>query len=452
MRLMNLPLFLATALLLPAPTTAMAGTSGPTGPAWMGPAWTGPAGTRPAWTTQLSSPAAHQQSGHAPSYQPPKGPPPIFESGSSAIDIPFELSSNHIYLSVRIGTSATPAAILLDTGGGTSAFDPEVVKAAGIELGSPIRAMGAGGQTREAWLLGGVDYALPGVRLEDQSITAVSFRHLEGVTGRRMDGVLGADFLRQFVVIIDYAGRRLHLHDPGSFRYAGAGHPLPLTFNGPIPSVKAAINDTILAEFHVDTGARMSVKASRTFTERARLDDAARAVIEGAPGFGIGGITTQSVGRFEKLSLAGFEIPSPLVHLARDSSGFFGHSGSDGVIGGDVWRRFTMILDYPNRMMYLEPNADFADLFEYDMSGLALRADSTETGALIVLAVLPGSPAQEAGILAGDRIEGVDAKPARALELEAIRESFREPGRTVQITRRRGTDVATVTLTLRRLI
>ncbi|HEX7878272.1 MAG TPA: aspartyl protease family protein [Candidatus Eisenbacteria bacterium] len=353
---------------------------------------------------------------------------------------------------MTIGKNATPSAIVLDTGGGTSAFDPEVVTAAGIKLGQPIRAMGAGGETREAWLLGDVSYSLPGVTLEGQSITAISFRHLEETTGRRMDGVLGSDFLRQFVVIIDYEGRKLHLHDPKSYQYEGDGHPLPLKFGGPIPTVKATLNGTIDAEFMVDTGARMGVKASRMFVERAKLDDAANAVIEGGPGYGIGGATAQGVARFDKFSVAGFDLPSPLVFLSRDSAGVFGKGESDGVLGGDVWRRFTVILDYPNKMMYLEPNASFNDLFEYDMSGLALRMDNESKGGFLVSAVLSNSPAEAAGMQVGDRIEAVDDKPVASMVLEDIRESFREAGRTVQVTRRRGDAVSVVTLTLKRLI
>jgi len=399
-----------------------------------------------------AEPAPGHPGGHVHQYEPPKGPPAKFANGTSAIDIPIELSSNHIYVPVTIGNSTTPAAIVLDTGGGTSAFDPDVVKAAGIKLGTPVRAMGAGGESRDAWLLGDVSYSLPGVKLEDQSITAISFRHLEETTGRRMDGVLGADFLRQFVVIIDYEGRKLHLYDPKSYKYEGPGHPLPLKFGGPIPSVKATLNGSIEAEFMVDTGARMGVKASRMFVERAKLDGAANAVIEGAPGYGIGGATAQSVARFDKLTVAGFDIPAPLVFLSRDSAGVFGHGTTDGVLGGDLWRRFTVILDYPNKTMYLEPNASFGDLFEYDMSGLALRMDTAGSEAFLVSAVLENSPAEAAGIRVGDRIEAVDEKPVASMVLEDIRESFREAGRTVQIKRRRGDEVTVVTLTLRRLI
>ncbi|TPW10399.1 MAG: PDZ/DHR/GLGF domain-containing protein [bacterium] len=364
-----------------------------------------------------------QQHGHAQVYSPPAGPPPVYDKGNSALDIPIELSSNHIYVTVTLG-SGTRAQMILDTGGGASAFDPEMVTAAGIKLGTPVRAMGAGSGTRDAWLVGGVDYSLPGVRLSDQSVTAISFRELEATTGRRMDGVLGADFLKQFIVEIDYAGRRLHLHDPKSWSYHGTGHPLALEFNGPIPSVVATLNDSITARFHVDTGARMAVKASSPFVARAGLESVAEKLIEGQTGVGIGGASPQGIGRF----------------------------GNDGVIGGDVWRRFRLILDYPGKKMYLEPNADFGQPFNYDMSGLAVRADSLSGSSYLVSQVLAGSPAAMADFQVGDRIEALDQRAVSGMTMDAFREELRNEGRVVTLARRRGAQVDQVRLTLRRLI
>lgn len=392
-----------------------------------------------------------QQHGHAQVYSPPAGPPPVYDKGNSALDIPIELSSNHIYVTVTLG-SGTRAQMILDTGGGASAFDPEMVTAAGIKLGTPVRAMGAGSGTRDAWLVGGVDYSLPGVRLSDQSVTAISFRELEATTGRRMDGVLGADFLKQFIVEIDYAGRRLHLHDPKSWSYHGTGHPLALEFNGPIPSVVATLNDSITARFHVDTGARMAVKASSPFVARAGLESVAEKLIEGQTGVGIGGASPQGIGRFGKLGLAGFELKEPLVNLSRDEGGAFGKSGGDGVIGGDVWRRFRLILDYPGKKMYLEPNADFGQPFNYDMSGLAVRADSLSGSSYLVSQVLAGSPAAMADFQVGDRIEALDQRAVSGMTMDAFREELRNEGRVVTLARRRGAQVDQVRLTLRRLI
>ena len=40
---------------------------------------------------------------------------------------------------------------------------------------------------------------------------------------RSMDGVLGAEFFRLFVVEIDYVKKIINLHDPKNYRYKGDG-------------------------------------------------------------------------------------------------------------------------------------------------------------------------------------------------------------------------------------
>ena len=48
--------------------------------------------------------------------------------------------------------------------------------------------------------------------------------------GRDVDGIIGGEFIRQFVVEVDYEGRRLTLHDRRTFAYAGPGETLPIEF------------------------------------------------------------------------------------------------------------------------------------------------------------------------------------------------------------------------------
>jgi len=69
-----------------------------------------------------------------------------------------------------------------------------------------------------------------------------------------------------------------------------------------------------------------------------------------------------------------------------------------------------------------------------------------------VLWLQDGSPATEAGIAAGDVIEAVDGRSIAALTPVAVREMFRKPERTYQLTVRRGDERREVKLTTRRLI
>ena len=56
-----------------------------------------------------------------------------------------------------------------------------------------------------------------------------------------MDGILGYDFIRRFVVAIDFVKQELRLYDARSFKYDGPGESIPVTFSGNHPHVDAEV-------------------------------------------------------------------------------------------------------------------------------------------------------------------------------------------------------------------
>jgi carboxyl-terminal processing protease len=66
--------------------------------------------------------------------------------------------------------------------------------------------------------------------------------------------------------------------------------------------------------------------------------------------------------------------------------------------------------------------------------------------------VVPGSPAAEAGLAAGDRIAGVDGRPASELAYWDITRVFQDAGRKVALEIHRGAEKRTVTLALRKIL
>jgi hypothetical protein len=59
------------------------------------------------------------------------------------------------------------------------------------------------------------------------------------------------------------------------------------------------------------------------------------------------------------------EVP---VGLSLDTEGSGAAEDNDGLIGGEIFRRFKVILDYYRRRMILEPNKGLNDPFNVEMS------------------------------------------------------------------------------------
>lgn len=138
--------------------------------------------------------------------------------------------------------------------------------------------------------------------------------------------------------------------------------------------------------------------------------------------------------------------------LNGDSAGVFSNSSlGDGNIGGDILRRFTVLLDYARKNLILERHSGSDDPFEIDMTGLSMMPVAGGAG-LVVESVVRGSPAATVGIVAGDTVVAIDDKPATLVALEAVRPRMLREGQRLTFTvRRRGADVELLVVT-RRLV
>jgi S1-C subfamily serine protease len=110
-------------------------------------------------------------------------------------------------------------------------------------------------------------------------------------------------------------------------------------------------------------------------------------------------------------------------------------SEGDGLLGGEVLRRFTVTLDYGRGRMYLQPNARLGEPFRRGLAGMGIFALPPD---FRLTHVDEGSPAAAAGLRADDVIEAVDGRPAGEMDLQQLRDLFRLPGTSYTLTIRRG--------------
>src|SRR5215469_16147893 len=149
-----------------------------------------------------------------------------FVSGDSARDIPFHEDAGHIGLQIRINNSA-PLWFALDTGATRSLIDTHTAQRLGLKSGSTHQIEGAGGY-ETASIFDGVTVTLPGVELYSQVLWGLPLDAF-AAGGRTLDGIIGYELFRHFVVDVDYAALKMNLYDTQNYSYHGAGQTVPLT-------------------------------------------------------------------------------------------------------------------------------------------------------------------------------------------------------------------------------
>ena len=128
------------------------------------------------------------------------------------------------------------------------------------------------------------------------------------------------------------------------------------------------------------------------------------------------------------------------------------HETIHGLIGYSFLKRFRVAVDYPNRVLWLDPIPNYRDdrPLEYCHVGLQLER---QRGAVVVMGVVEGSPAARAGITLGDEVVALDGTRAQELDLLALtRRMEGQPGRRLTLVIRRNAIERTVRLVRRRLL
>ncbi len=373
------------------------------------------------------------------------GAPAHAQPGS--VTIPFDFIENRVVLQLKLDGKG-PFAFVLDSGA-SYMIAPQVVTALGLTPTGSFTIGGTGPNRVQASRVRIASVSLGPITMNDQTFTVTDFDEIRRASGlEALDGLIGSELFRSYVVRIDYRAHLLTLTTPSRFAYHGRGEILPCVLAGGTPRVEASL-DGIAGAFTVDTGDRMDVTFMEPVIEREHLLDRYVPRVETITGWGFGGAVPGYIARAHDLRLGSLDVREPLLRLPTVNGGFFTSHRLTGSIGTGVIDRFTVTFDYAHRRLIFEdPDADQPTT--YDRSGLWLNQGQ---GDFEVAAVAPQSPADQAGIAVGDRIIAVNGLPASSLSLAQVREWLRsQPGTRVLLTvehRGRPTELA---VTLRDLV
>jgi len=376
-----------------------------------------------------------------------------FVSGNSSLKIPFELSSNLILLRARVNDSAL-LWFILDTGADSTVIDTQLAKTLGLKARGREVGTGSAG-TATALIFKGNSLKLPNVEAVNLKISGLPIDFVSAPLGRKISGVIGNDILKQLVIEVDYESQVVNLYQPESYSYSGSGEVIPVTLEDNLPFIRARIalagRPVIGGKFELDSGATGAILFNTPYVNRNKLLDSISKTIQSREG-GVGGTAKAFSGRVKTIRLGSFQLENSVAKFSRATRGDDASASYDGLIGGDILRRFKVVFDYSRRRMILEPNAQFSEPYEVDMSGLDIATEGEDFSVVVVNEVEKGSPGAEAGIQDEDAITTIDGRPTKEFTITQIRKMFRQDGKEFLISIKRGQKELQTKLRLRRLI
>lgn len=349
-----------------------------------------------------------------------------FPADKTMVEVPFKFIEQHVYVPLTIGGQTK--LWILDSGAEMTVVDEGFAKEVGLKLEGKITGQGAT-TTVDVAFATLPPFELGGLAFDSQKVAAIDINSMfRRLLGFDVGGILGYDFLSRLVTKVDYAAEKLTFYEPDSFAYKGSGQVLdaPLTKDRML-RLPITVDDKYSGSWDLDLGA--------TGEELMYLYAEAQGLLN-RPGvarmsFGAGGGAVNTMAQFRTLSVAGFTIPKPIIGIpSAKGTGAFSQAELAGNAGNDLFRHFTIYLDYKREKVILEKGADFEKVFPTDHSGLQVRYD--DSNRVVVLMAAPGTPSATAGLQKGDQLASVDGKTIESLGgLVAFRELLKGPIGTV---------------------
>jgi len=399
----------------------------------------------------------------------PAGPFVFSRAGRQQASLKFFTQRNLIIVSAKLN-GVGPLNFLLDTGVATSLLtDPAVADSLHLIHGTQYKIMGVGGSdsSLHAYEASGVAVTMKGSIVAprlDWLVLSSDVLDLSGYVGMRIHGLLGADFFRSFVVTIRPEQFELVLHNPATYRAPRGKHwaTLPLRFEKGKPYLTAEVKqltagaEPLPLQLVLDTGAGHALSLETTADRRLHLPPTC---LRTDLGRGLSGIVSGALGRVAAVRLGQYQLPQVLTSFPDSSQVHQRLSAREremrqGNLGYEVLKRFTCVIDYPHQQLRLRPTAAMREPFEHDMSGIDLMAMGKNYRRYLVQRVMPGSPAEEAGIQPEEELVSINFTPVTTYSISEVNRILHsEDGRLlVLMMRRPNGNVRPVAVRLKRRI
>ena len=392
------------------------------------------------------------------------------EHNAHKAEIPFERQGNFIILKVLFD-DILPLRFIFDTGAEHCIltkkevailfkipFEKEII-IRGTDLHAEIKA----------YISRKVKLGLEGVELtKDILVMDEDYFKFDKFAGLEIQGIIGAETFRNYVVKIDYIKQIMTIYEPSEFMATKHNDfdslNIQILHNKPFIDTQAQVetDSVVNLKLLLDTGAGLAMLLYAHSTPGL---EPPKISIESNIGTGLGGDLTGFMGRLKKISLGknitdlnsstttqnsnkkfsakrGTKLSFYGVVAAfqevRDLADTSFLLGRNGILGGEILSRFTTIIDFPKEKIYLKPNRDYKQSFDYDRSGINFIAQGDNLNKFTVNSVIFHSPASEAKIWRGDVLISLQRVSARWLSLAVINKKLQgRTGKKIRIVLRR---------------
>lgn len=302
----------------------------------------------------------------------------LLENNATKATVPFKLINNLIFIPIKV--NGVELNFLLDSGvEETILFSMEERQEVSFNNVEKIKLRGLGSEEEIEGLKSTKNILeTHGLKSNDHMVFIIldqSF-NLSSHIGIPVNGIIGHKFFRNNLVEINYQKKKIIVHtksDKFQQKLERKFEKVPITIEKSKPYLvaMATVNNTqIPAKLLIDIG---NSDAFWIFeNDKIKLPD------KNFPDFlgkGFSGDIEGHRAKIDEFSIDKFDFKKPIVSFPDSISirNVKMVPGRIGSVGGEVLKRFTLVLNYKEKELYLKKNSRFSEPFTYNKSGITIQ-------------------------------------------------------------------------------
>jgi hypothetical protein len=288
---------------------------------------------------------------------PPRRALVEFPPGKTSVELPVQMVQQKFV--VRVVINGRGLDLVLDSGSAGITLEEGVVRQLGLtSVGRYSSALNAG--RVDATTVVVPEMQVGDLRMHDVAVTTLPDPG-EQVAGVKVVGLLGFDFIAELGLRLDYEHGRvtaIHSDQPLVISEPGA-IVLDIRLGKQVPFADVTINGALGERFIIDTGAAGSLMIADYFARRyptALVDRGGGGAGRFAQFAGVGGAIDTRPYQLARVQLGSVTFADFVAYRVVERKSY--ESSSDGFLGAQLLRYFTVWLDYVDSQIVLVPNAD----------------------------------------------------------------------------------------------
>lgn len=350
----------------------------------------------------------------------------VLPEGTRKLSVPFELNNNLVVIKILLN-NAIPLKFILDTGVRTTVLTEKTfTDLLNLTYSRKITIPGVGGEKLvDAYVTNNVTLEIHGMVGRGHALIVLEedLLQLKNYLGTSVHGILGYELFSRFAVEINYNTKIVTFYDPNypKKRRRFKSYDITIVDTKPYINANYSLNDTIVhkGKFMIDTGASHSFLLDKESNTDLYIPEPS---IYSHLGRGLGGDLYGHIARINNVSLAPFKF-NDVITTFPDTASYdidLIATPRNGTIGGGLLSRFVVVFDYVHEKLYLRKGTTYHKPFEYNLSGLVVKAKGLRLDSYEIVVVRKGCAAERAGVLTGDEILVINGKYTKDMKLGEV--------------------------------